>query len=41
MRKRNEDLILHNHNDDGVDRGFLKCMAWAGTGALSYLKAEF
>jgi 3',5'-cyclic-AMP phosphodiesterase len=25
----------HNHNHDGVDRrGFLKCMAWAGTGAL-------
>ena len=29
------DLIIHNHNDDGIDRrGFLKCMAWAGTGAL-------
>ena len=29
------DTILHNHDDDGVDRrGFLKCMAWAGTGAL-------
>ncbi len=29
------DHILHNHNDDGVDRrGFLKCMAWAGTGVL-------
>jgi 3',5'-cyclic-AMP phosphodiesterase len=26
-------LIAHNHNDDGIDRrGFLKCMAWAGTG---------
>jgi Icc protein len=26
-------LITHNHNDDGIDRrGFLKCMAWAGTG---------
>src|SRR5262245_35509752 len=25
----------HDHNDDGVDRrGFLKCMAWAGTGML-------
>jgi plastocyanin len=23
------DTILHDHNDDGVDRrGFLKCMAW-------------
>jgi hypothetical protein len=29
------DEITHNHNRDGVDRrGFLKCMAWAGTGAL-------
>ena len=29
------DHILHNHNADGVDRrGFLKCMAWAGTGVL-------
>jgi len=29
------DRILHDHNNDGVDRrGFLKCMAWAGTGML-------
>jgi 3',5'-cyclic-AMP phosphodiesterase len=29
------DLISHNHDHDGVDRrGFLKCMAWAGTGVL-------
>ena len=29
------DKIIHNHMDDGVDRrGFLKCMAWAGTGVL-------
>ena len=28
-------LIQHDHNHDGIDRrGFLKCMAWAGTGAL-------
>src|SRR6476659_10180748 len=27
--------ILHNHNPDGIDRrGFLECMAWAGTGVL-------
>jgi Icc protein len=27
--------ILHNHEDDGIDRrGFLQCMAWAGTGLL-------
>jgi Icc protein len=30
-----EDKIIHDHTGDGVDRrGFLKCMAWAGTGAL-------
>jgi cytochrome c len=24
--------IIHDHNNDGVDRrGFLECMAWAGT----------
>ncbi len=27
--------ILHDHNGDGIDRrGFLKCMAWAGTGLI-------
>jgi 3',5'-cyclic-AMP phosphodiesterase len=26
-------LIIDDHSDDGIDRrGFLKCMAWAGTG---------
>jgi 3',5'-cyclic AMP phosphodiesterase CpdA len=31
--------IVHNHNDDGIDRrGFLKCMAWAGTGVLFVLQ---
>jgi Icc protein len=40
MRRRKEDLTLHNHNHDGVDRrGFLKCMAWAGTGALFVMKS--
>ena len=35
--KKNE--ILHDHNHDGVDRrGFLKCMAWAGTGAFCVIK---
>jgi 3',5'-cyclic-AMP phosphodiesterase len=34
------DHILHNHSNDGVDRrGFLKCMAWAGTGVLWSLNA--
>ena len=27
--------IIHDHNNDGVDRrGFLECMAWAGTGVI-------
>jgi 3',5'-cyclic-AMP phosphodiesterase len=27
--------LVHDHNHDGIDRrGFLECMAWAGTGAL-------
>src|SRR5262247_1965676 len=35
MRRGTKDEILHDHNQDGIDRrGFLKCMAWAGTGAL-------
>ena len=30
------DELLHDHAGDGIDRrGFLKCMAWAGTGALT------
>ena len=33
------DLIVHDHSDDGIDRrGFLKCMAWAGTGAFFVLQ---
>lgn len=33
--ERTKDEILHDHNHDGIDRrGFLKCMAWAGTGAF-------
>jgi 3',5'-cyclic-AMP phosphodiesterase len=32
-------LIEHDHNNDGVNRrGFLKCMAWAGTGALCVIE---
>ena len=35
MPKPVRDEILYDHNHDGIDRrGFLKCMAWAGTGAL-------
>lgn len=30
-----EKLIIKDKNDDGIDRaGFIKCMAWAGTGIL-------
>jgi 3',5'-cyclic-AMP phosphodiesterase len=33
------DYIVHDHNHDGVDRrGFLKCMAWAGTGLVCVVK---
>ena len=33
------DYIIHDHNHDDLDRrGFLKCMAWAGTGALCVLQ---
>jgi 3',5'-cyclic AMP phosphodiesterase CpdA len=28
-------LIIHDHSNDGIDRrGFLRCMAWAGTGVI-------
>src|SRR5579862_3647850 len=34
MKTKNK-IILHDHNKDGLDRrGFLECMAWAGTGML-------
>src|SRR5580765_3978216 len=33
--KMKSRTILHDHNEDGLDRrGFLECMAWAGTGML-------
>ena len=29
------DKIIHDHHHDGIDRrGFLKCMAWVGTGLV-------
>jgi Icc protein len=35
MSDRTKDEILHNHGNDGIERrGFLKCMAWAGTGIV-------
>ncbi|HZC65729.1 MAG TPA: hypothetical protein VE545_04090, partial [Candidatus Dormibacteraeota bacterium] len=34
-----ETIDRNAHNHDGVDRrGFLKCMAWAGTGALCVMQ---
>src|SRR5712664_1132055 len=34
-----KDEILYDHHHDGIDRrGFLRCMAWAGTGALCVLE---
>ncbi len=39
MAGKIKDELLHDHNKDGVDRrGFLKCMAWAGTGALCVMQ---
>jgi 3',5'-cyclic-AMP phosphodiesterase len=39
MKEKVKDEILYDHNHDGIDRrGFLKCMAWAGTGALCVMQ---
>jgi 3',5'-cyclic AMP phosphodiesterase CpdA len=39
MAGKNKDEIVHDHNHDDIDRrGFLKCMAWAGTGAFCVMK---
>src|SRR5712692_11491253 len=39
MTEKVKDEILHDHNHDGIDRrGFLKCMAWAGTGAFCVMQ---
>jgi 3',5'-cyclic AMP phosphodiesterase CpdA len=36
---RKKDEIQFDHNHDGIDRrGFLKCMAWAGTGAFCVMQ---
>lgn len=36
---RRKDEIEVDHNHDGIDRrGFLKCMAWAGTGTLCVIQ---
>jgi 3',5'-cyclic-AMP phosphodiesterase len=39
MTDKKKDEILYDHHQDGIDRrGFLKCMAWAGTGTLCVIK---
>src|SRR5580700_10787026 len=39
MSEKEKDELLNDHNHDGVNRrGFLKCMAWAGTGAFCVMK---
>jgi Icc protein len=39
MERKKLDRILHDHNNDGIDRrGFLECMAWAGTGAFCVMQ---
>jgi Icc protein len=39
MTEKKKDEILYDHNHDGIDRrGFLKCMAWAGTGTLCIMQ---
>jgi Icc protein len=39
MTDKKKDEILYDHNRDGIDRrGFLKCMAWAGTGTFCVIK---
>ena len=39
MSEKKKDEIQFDHNGDGIDRrGFLKCMAWAGTGTLCVMQ---
>jgi Icc protein len=39
MARTGKDEIEVDHNHDGIDRrGFLKCMAWAGTGTLCVMQ---
>jgi Icc protein len=39
MPDKKKDDLLYDHNNDGVNRrGFLKCMAWAGTGAFCVMQ---
>jgi len=39
MVGKTNDELRYDHNNDGIDRrGFLKCMAWAGTGAFCIMQ---
>ena len=39
MSEKKRDELLNDHNHDGIDRrAILKCMAWAGTGALCVMQ---
>jgi Icc protein len=39
MAERKSNGILRDHDGDGIDRrGFLECMAWAGTGAFCVMQ---
>jgi 3',5'-cyclic-AMP phosphodiesterase len=39
MTRKMKDEIQVDHNHDGIDRrGFLQCMAWAGTGTLCVMQ---
>src|SRR5476651_583723 len=39
MSEKKTDQLLNDRNHDGVNRrGFLKCMAWAGTGAFCVMQ---
>lgn len=39
MRQRANNQLVVDHNHDGINRrGFLKCMAWAGTGTLCVMQ---
>ena len=39
MKVETKEQLFGGPDNDGIDRrGFLKCMAWAGTGALCVIK---
>jgi hypothetical protein len=39
MPEEKQDELQNDHNHDGVDqRGFLKCVSWAGAGAICVMQ---